>query len=317
MLDTETHEALGLHQPKPAAVNGRSNADALPGLNHPADRTYHPCSEAFPAPDTATGAMHSFKDWADARVFPNTVRDMWTYTTHAQAADAADAPHNLMVFQDGVGYRAKNGAVRVTQVLDSMRASGELPPTLAIFINPGRPPGTNPMGSPDGWVEANVQRSFEYDSVTPAYANFVVEDVLPLALSTTGVTLTEDPAKRLIGGISSGGICAFNAAWHMPEMFGTVLSHCGSFTNIRGGHNLQSLVRITERKPIRVFLQSGENDIETLFGNWPLANQTMADSLRYAGYEHRFEFGVGGHTLRHGGALFADSIRWLWQLAEE
>jgi enterochelin esterase family protein len=60
-----------------------------------------------------------------------------------------------------------------------------------------------------------------------------------------------------------------------------------------------------------VFLQSGANDINGLFGDWPLANNTMASALAFAGYDYRFEFGEGGHTLAHGGALFADSIRWL------
>ncbi len=95
------------------------------------------------------------------------------------------------------------------------------------------------------------------------------------------------------------------------------MSHCGSFTNIRGGHNYPYLIRSTPRKPLRVFLQSGAKDAETLFGNWPLANQTMDYALRYAGYEHRFEFGSGGHSLRHGGALLADSLRWLWRTGEK
>ena len=65
-----------------------------------------------------------------------------------------------------------------------------------------------------------------------------------------------------------------------------------------------------------MFLQSGANDAQTLFGDWPLANKTMANALEYAGYDYRFEFGEGGHSLRHGGALFAESLRWLWRKAE-
>ena len=91
-----------------------------------------------------------------------------------------------------------------------------------------------------------------------------------------------------------------------------MLSHCGSFTNIHGGHNYPYLIRTTPRKPIRVYLTSGKNDAETPAGDWPLANQTMANALTYAGYDYHFEFGEGGHSVRHGGALFADSLRWLW-----
>jgi enterochelin esterase family protein len=39
----------------------------------------------------------------------------------------------------------------------------------------------------------------------------------------------------------------------------------------------------------------------------------MAAALAYRDYDHRFEFGVGGHTLFHGGAIFPDTMRWLWR----
>ncbi len=124
--------------------------------------------------------------------------------------------------------------------------------------------------------------------------------------------LARSPKQVAICGVSSGGIAAFNAAWHMPERFGGVISHCGSFTNIHGGHNYPYLVRMTPRKPIRVWMQSGEHDADAPWGNWPLANKTMANALSYAGYDVEFAFGSGGHNLRHGGALFADALRWLW-----
>jgi len=36
-----------------------------------------------------------------------------------------------------------------------------------------------------------------------------------------------------------------------------------------------------------------------------------SNALDWAGYDYRFEFGTGGHSIAHGGTLFADSIRWL------
>ena len=155
-------------------------------------------------------------------------------------------------------------------------------------------------------------RSLEYDTCSARYVGFLVEELLPTVEAELGCSLTNDPTRRAICGISSGGICAFSAAWHRPDVFGGVISHCGSFTNIRGGHNYPYLVRSTERKPIRVFLQSGALDGNIVFGNWPLANQQMASALEFAGYDYRFEFGEGGHNLCHGGALFADAMRFLW-----
>ncbi|MCH2567301.1 MAG: alpha/beta hydrolase-fold protein, partial [Pseudomonadales bacterium] len=194
--------------------------------------------------------------------------------------------------------------VRAGVVLNNMIAAGEIAPTVGVFLNPGQPVASNGPSN---------QRSYEYDSVTPDYGYFIIDEVLPFIAAEIGVTFSLDPNKRTICGISSGGICAFNLAWHHPDSFGRVLSHCGSFTNIRGGHNFPYLIRTTERKPIRVFLQSGEADAAIPLGDWPIANKTMANAFKYAGYDYRFEFGKGGHSLRHGGALFAESLRWLWR----
>ena len=50
-----------------------------------------------------------------------------------------------------------------------------------------------------------------------------------------------------------------------------------------------------------------------MLGSWPQANQAVAASLEFAGYDYKFVFGEGGHNLRHGGAVFADALRWLWR----
>jgi len=102
-------------------------------------------------------------------------------------------------------------------------------------------------------------------------------------------------------------------AWERPDRFRKVVSHIGSFTNIRGGYVYPSLIRKTERKPIRVSLQDGSNDLDNPYGNWPLANQQMAAALKFAGYDYKFEFGDGGHTGKHGGSIFPDTLRWIWR----
>ncbi|MCZ6710536.1 MAG: alpha/beta hydrolase-fold protein [Gammaproteobacteria bacterium] len=203
--------------------------------------------------------------------------------------------------------------MRATKVLDTMIHAGQVPPMAAVFVMPGRlSPGAAPEDPVDFDPRDRDQRSFEYDSVTPRYGQFLVDEVLPLAARQLGVSFSSDPAERAVCGISSGGICAFNTAWHHPHAFGLVVSHCGSFVNIRGGHNFPYLIRSTPKKPIRMFLTTGKRDGNIILGNWPLANQQMASALAYAGYDHRFELGEGGHSLRHGGALFGETMRWLW-----
>ena len=119
--------------------------------------------------------------------------------------------------------------------------------------------------------------------------------------------------SRAIGGISSGGICAFTVAWERPDLFSKVLSHVGSFTDIRGGHAYPSLIRKSERKPIRVFLQDGSGDLDNQFGHWYLANLQMEAALKYAKYDYKTVWGDGGHNGKHGGAILPDSLRWLWR----
>src|SRR5207253_11280072 len=154
-------------------------------------------------------------------------------------------------------------------------------------------------------------RSYEYDRLGGDYARFLTEEILPAVAKD--YRLTDDPEQRAICGISSGGICAFTAAWERPDYFRKVLSHIGSFTNIRGGHNYPAFIRKTERKPIRVFLQDGSNDLNNLHGNWPLANQEMASALQFTGYDYKFVLGDGAHSGKHGGTIMPETLRWLWR----
>lgn len=306
-MDLKTYESLGLHRSMSdvdptRVVNGRANREIQNALSTPGDRQYHPNPEAFPADGAPRGEVRSFRGWDGARVFEGTTRDMWVYTP--PGFDPKGSPPALMVFQDGGGYLDRNGPVRATAVFDTMLAAGEMQPTVGVFVMPGAKEGVP------------QQRSIEYDSVTDAYVRFITEDVLPFVEGEIGCRLTTDPTQRTICGISSGGICAFTAAWYRPDAFGRVVSHCGSFTAIRGGHNYPFLIRSTARKPIRVWMQSGEADADIILGSWPLANKEVAAALQFAGYDVKFVFGEGGHNLRHAGALFADTLRWLWREEE-
>jgi len=240
--------------------------------------------------------------FTNSAVYPGTVRDYWIYVP--KQYDSA-RPAALMVFQDGGGYQNTNGQYRVPTVFDNLIAKGEMPVTIGVFVNPGVIPATEPGR------QERKNRSFEYDSLGDAYAKFLLDELLPEVAKK--YNLTTNPDLRAIGGASSGGICAFTVAWERPDAFRKVLSHIGSFTNIRGGHVYPALLRKTERKPLRVFLQDGSADLDNLHGNWPLANQEMAAALKFKSYDYKFEFGTEGHNGKHGGAILPESLRWLWR----
>ena len=145
------------------------------------------------------------------------------------------------------------------------------------------------------------------------YARFLLEEVL--AEVGKDVNLIDGAAGRAIAGMSDGGLASFTAAWERPDAFSKVVSHIGSYTRLRRGSEYPFLIRQTrgDPKPIRVFLQDGENDINLTEGNWLLANLAMESALMFARYDYRFELGTGGHDLNHGGAIFPDTLRWLWR----
>jgi enterochelin esterase-like enzyme len=248
--------------------------------------------------DVPKGTVKQMPPWP-SKIFEGTKRDWWVYVP---AQYRAENPAAVMVFQDGAGPKDY-----VPSVFDNLIAKGDIPVMVGIFINPGTR------------ADGGSNRSFEYDTLSDQYARFLLEEILPEVEKT--VKLRHDAASRAISGASSGGICSFTVAWERPNEFSKVLSWIGSFTNIaagktlrEGGHNYEALVRKTfPRKPIRVFLQDGENDLDNANGNWPLANQTLAKSLAYAGYDYKFEFGHGFHSNRHGRAILPDSLRWLWR----
>lgn len=238
------------------------------------------------------------------KVFPGNVRSYWVYIP---AQYDGSSPAAVMVFQDGGSYVNKTGQFRVPVVFDNLIHKKQMPVTIGIFLSPGEVPATKP-GEP-----SRKNRSFEYDSLGDLYARFLLEEILPMVVQEHQLKLTDDPNQRAICGISSGGICAFTVAWERPDQFRKVLSHVGSFTNIRGGHVIPAVIRKTENKPLRIFLQDGSGDLDNLHGNWPLANQEMAAALKFKGYDYKFEFGDGGHNGKHGGAILPESLRWLWR----
>jgi enterochelin esterase family protein len=248
-------------------------------------------------PDVPHGALAEHKGW-QSTVFSGTTRDWWVYTP---AQYKGDQPICLMVFQDGQWAKGY-----VPTVLDNLIARGDIPVMAAVFIAPGN------------FADGRSDRSFEYDTLSDQYSHFLMDEILPEVEKT--VKLRHDPASRAISGSSSGGICAFTVAWDRPDSFGKVLTWVGSFVNlapgatgIAGGHNYPALIRGNNPKPIRIFLQDGENDIDNQFGNWPLANQQMVKALAFKGYDYKFELGHGFHSDRHGRAILPDSLRWLWR----
>ncbi len=255
----------------------------------------HP--DARERPGVPKGKLTQMPPW-HSKIFAGTTRDWWVYVP---AQYVPENPAAVMVFQDGNGARQY-----VVPVLDNLIAKGDIPVMVGIFLEPG------------GIKAPRDNRSFEYDTLSDQYGRFLLEEILPEVEKT--VRLRRDAAGRGIAGQSSGAIAAFTVAWERPNEFTKVLSGIGRFTNIQGGktlreggHNYAALIRRVPRKPIRIFMQDGANDLDNAFGSWWLANQTIARSFAYAGYDYKFEQGQGFHNNNHIRAILPDALRWLWR----
>jgi enterochelin esterase family protein len=250
------------------------------------------------------GTVQEFS-WKQSKVYPGTERQCWIYLPPGLDA-AKDYP--LIVFQDGGGAVNPKGQFRAPIVLDNLIHKGEIPAMVALFVNPGTVPGAV------AGAKARSTRSYEYDTPDGVYAKFLIDEMLPEV--ARHAKISPAPEQRAVVGISSGGICAFSVAWFRPDAFRKVITGIGSFTNIRAGVWYPAAIRKTERKPIRVFLQEGEKDLDNVHGNWPLSNHDMVAALAFAGYDHKAVFGTEGHGGKHLGAILPDALRWLWRKDE-
>lgn len=101
-------------------------------------------------------------------------------------------------------------------------------------------------------------------------------------------------------------------AWHRPDQFRKVISAIGSYVGIRGGDTYINLVQKSEKKPLKIYLQDGTNDLSTIFGDWWLANEQLASSFEYRDYKFIVIQGPGGHNYVHLAEIIDSALTWLW-----
>jgi enterochelin esterase family protein len=249
--------------------------------------------DSFPQQGVPRGQLREYA-WANSRVFPGTTRRYWVYEP---AQYVEHQPASLMVFQDAAWYMRLDFEVRAPVVLDNLIHKGEMPLTVAVFVEPSE------------------NRNAEYDAFDDAYANFLLEEIIPAVRAEYAIT--DDADQWAIAGGSSGGNCAFTAAWFRPDRFRRVYCSSGSFVQMPGGNPYPELIRATPAKPLRIWLHALTRDLnwDKPERNWFSANLQVAAALAERGYDFRLVVGDGGHDGNHGGVLLPDALRWLWRPA--
>ena len=261
-----------------------------------------------------------------SKIYDGMKSEYWIYVP---AQYDPKTPAALMVFQDGGGYTDRNGNNPTLNVLDNLIAQKKIPVMIAVFINPGDI--TDSPNTPtynfvkaygDKWQRTlkDSMRSTLYDTVSDRYVRFLRDEILPEVAAK--YNLRKDAYSHAITGLSSGGICSFNAAWQMPDQFSRVITWIGTFVGIQwkedpsvpdGGQDYPEKVLREPKRNLRVWLQDGAEDMEMRYGSWPLSNIRMANALKFKEYDFHFSFGKGTHNSGQGAAEFPEEMIWLWR----
>jgi len=275
---------------------------------------------AVPAGKLSDRIIHTSK------IYDGMKSEYWIYVP---AQYDPKIPAALMVFQDGGGYIDRNGNNPALNVIDNLIAQKKIPVLIAVFINPGditdspnTPTFNFVKAYSDKWQRTlkDSMRSTLYDTVSDRYPRFLRDEVL--AEVDAKYNIRKDAYSHAITGLSSGGICSFNAAWQLPDQFSRVISWIGSFSSIQwkedpanpdGGQDYPDKILREPKRNIRVWLQDGSEDLDLRYGNWPFANLRMANALKFREYDYHFSFGKGTHNSAHGAAEFPAEMTWLWR----
>jgi gluconolactonase len=260
---------------------------------------YEPASKNLA--DIPKGEVLHFS-YNHSKLYPGTARSYWVYIP---VDYKPENPACLYVCMDGVLFNAP-------VVFDYLISKKEMPVTIGVFIQSG-----TIMKNDTTVVRYN--RTNEFDNMNDRFARFIEEEILPDVIKQKtadgrSINISINANDHAIAGASSGAICAFTVAWQRPDLFSRVFSAIGTYIGMRGGDQYPVLVRKTEPKPIRVYLQDNNNDSwNPLFGNWFKSNIDMEAALNFAGYEVTNMWQEGGHDGHQATEIFADAMRWLWK----
>jgi enterochelin esterase family protein len=236
----------------------------------------------------------------DSKLFPgNYQRKVWVYVP-AGYQEGTELP--FMLDHDG-----SSNAVVQTQLIatmDNFIAQKKIPMMAGVFVAP-------------------ASRSVEYDTVSGKYCEYLETEILPLVEQNAKIKLTKNPEGRGTIGQSSGAAAAFTMAWFHPELYRRVISYSGSFTRLKRNETYpegawgyhQTIIPAAEKKPIRIWMQVGSEDLNNNFGDWRIANNNMAEALKAKGYEYQYLWSEGARHVEGGveRQTMEEAMEWVWK----
>ncbi len=203
------------------------------------------------------------------------------YKLYIPAEYDKSQPAGLIIMQDEL-YMSQ------VQAMDKLIDEGAMPVCIAIGITAGTLRATRPDGA------NRMMRAEEYDQIGRGYPDFLIEEFIPWICDKENLVLSPEADMHMISGGSSGGSCAWNAAWYRNDYFRRVLLSSPSFIAFRGGEELLTLARKAETKPIRAYLTVASNEPNQYAGSSYCVGISAESAFKYAGYEFAYEFFEGG-----------------------
>ena len=259
----------------------------------------------------AAGTLTPPAIYASKMVYPGI---KFQYTIFVPAQYQKGKPAALMIFLDGREWVttpgsattiawSNSGGWHADNVLANLIHSGDLPVTIAVFIDPGTPSGMFTGSGAD-----NATRSTQYDHPDDKYSEFTLTEFLPDVVLPS-YDIVQDPNGWSGVGHSSGGVAVFNMAMLNPDNFHKALTFSASFPNTGGVYPAKILT--TPLEPIRYYLQTSPND---LCCGWYAQNMTAAADLMTMGYHYQLYIGTSPHFPSPADVQnFPEALRWMWR----
>lgn len=282
---------------------------------------YHDAPELTKRDGIPHGQFFRFvMDSTTSRIYPGIAKDQplkivpYHRAVHvyipAQYKPGTEA--KLIVSQDSMGRG------ELPTILDNMIADHRLPPIVAVMLDSG---GNDSLGS---------ERGLEYDTLSPRYADYIEQEVLPEVSKRYNVTFSKNPDDRMAMGGSSGAACAFSMAWYHNDLYHRVLLYSGTFVNQQWPYDPATphgaweyhdhLIPETKRKPIRIWMEVGDHDIrfndpESTYHNWVMANNRFATRLKQKGYHYQYVYATDASHVdwRVVKQTLAQALEFVWK----
>ena len=178
----------------------------------------------------------------------------------------------------------------VPKMLETYAAEGLIPPGFVVMMSNASISPTVKGGF------SRYMRGILFGNVGRGFPDMVIEELLPFAAAERNVKISDDPDMHFIAGSSAGGGVTVNIMWYRNDYF-----RRGYAISPVVPPMLPTLVRMTEAKPMRIYITTGDKEPDRIGGDLFLADFDLRAALDYAGYPCELEyFPTGGHNAGKG-----------------